>query len=341
MNLIMNNRPIIGITMGDPSGVGPETIIKHILYEATVKDRLVIFGAKEVFEYYLNLFGMAMHINVMESVDEIEEKYRDGEINIIQHEAFDINKLEVGRLNEYSGRWAYMCVSEAVDAAINSKIDAIVTAPLNKQAMNMAGFKYQGHTEILAQRTKTKDYVMMLASKRFRVALVTTHVALADVPKLITKKRVLQTIKVVNEDIKKWFGIEKPKIAVSALNPHNSEGGLMGNKEKDVIIPAIEEAKKEGIDVYGSFSADTLFIKNRRTDYDCFIAMYHDQGLIPLKALYFDSSVNITLGIPIIRTSPDHGTAFDIAGKLKANHKSLTEAIRQAHRMARWKQKNR
>jgi 4-hydroxythreonine-4-phosphate dehydrogenase len=336
----MNNRPIIGITMGDPSGIGPEIIIKHILHEATIKDRLVIFGSREVFEYYLNLFGMAMHINVIESVDKIEDSYKDGEMNIIQHEDFDIDRLEVGKLNKYSGRWAFMCVSEAVDAAISSKIDAIVTAPLNKQAMNLAGFRYQGHTEILAERTGVKNYVMMLAAKRFRVALVTTHVALEDVPKLITQERVLSTIKVVNEDLKRWFGIEKPKIAISALNPHNSEGGLMGNKEKEEIIPAVESARKLGIDAYGSFSADTLFIKNRRTDYDCFIAMYHDQGLIPLKALYFDSSVNITLGIPIIRTSPDHGTAFDIAGKLKANHKSLTEAIRQAHRMARWKQKN-
>ncbi len=340
MSLIMNNRPVIGITMGDPSGIGVEIIIKHLLHEATMKDRLVIFGAKEVFEYYLNLFGMAMPINVIDDVDGIDGLYKDGEINIIQHEDFDMSRFEVGKLSEYSGKWAFKCFYEAASAAMNSKIDAVVTAPLNKKAMNLAGFKYQGHTEILAEITHSKDYVMMLAAKRFRVALVTTHVALADVPELITKESVLKTIKVVNKDIREWFGIEKPKIAVSALNPHNSEGGLMGTKEKEEIIPAIEEAKSLGIDVHGSFSADTLFIKDRRSNYDCFIAMYHDQGLIPLKALYFDSSVNITLGIPIIRTSPDHGTAFDIAGKLKASHKSLTEAIRQAHRMARWKQKN-
>ncbi len=340
MSLIMNNRPVIGVTMGDPSGIGPEIIIKHILYEATIKDKLIIFGSKDVFEYYLNLFDMAMHINVIESVDEIDKSYRDGEINIFQPEKFDMGRLKVGELDEYSGRWAYLCVSEAVNAAISSKIDAIVTAPLNKKAMNLAGFRYQGHTEILAERTNAKNYVMMLAAKRLRVALVTTHVALEHVPELITKDRVLNTIRTVDRDLKRWFGIEKPKIAVSALNPHNSEGGLMGSKEEEEIIPAVESARSEGIDVYGSFSADTLFIKRKRTSYDCFIAMYHDQGLIPLKALYFDSSVNITLGIPIIRTSPDHGTAFDIAGKLKANHKSLTEAIRQAHRMARWKQKN-
>jgi 4-hydroxythreonine-4-phosphate dehydrogenase len=339
MNPITKSKPIIGISMGDPSGVGPEVIIKHTIYESTTKDRIVVFGSKDVFEYYLELFNIAMPINEIESVDSIKDEYHDGELNIIKYD-FDIKKLKVGKLDRYAGECAFECASNAIDATIAGKIDAVVTAPFNKEAINLAGFDYIGHTELLATKTKTRDYVMMLASKRFRVALVTTHVALKDVPKLIKKDRILKTIEIVNKDLKKWFGIEKPKIAVSALNPHNSEGGLMGSEEKNEIMPAIEAAKKQGINVEGSFAADTLFIKEKRSDYDCFIAMYHDQGLVPLKALYFDSSVNITLGIPIIRTSPDHGTAFDIAGKFKANHKSLTEAIRQAHRMARWKQKN-
>ncbi len=337
---MMDSRPVIGVTMGDPSGIGPEVIIKYLLYETTNKDRIVVFGAKEVFDYYLNLFGIGMHINVIESPERIKDDFRDGELNIVQSQEFDMSKFEVGKLSSYSGLWAYRCVESAIDAAIASHVDAIVTGPLNKKAMNMAGFKYNGHTEILAKKTNTKDYVMMLASKRFRVALVTTHVALRDVPPMIKKDRIVKTIEIVDRDLKKWFGIDKPRIAVSALNPHNSDGGLMGDEEEREIIPAVEEARSRGIDVYGSFSPDTLFIKNRRSQYDCFVAMYHDQGLIPLKVLYFDSSVNITLGIPIIRTSPDHGTAFDIAGKLIANHKSITEAIRQAHRMARWKQRN-
>ncbi len=340
MNHIMENKPVIGVSMGDPSGIGPEVIIKCLIYESLNRDRIVIFGAHEVFEYYLNLFGIGMNINVMESVDEVADRYREGSLNIIQNEPFDINRLKVGALSEYSGMWAYRCAVDAIDAAVASKIDAVVTGPLNKKAMNMAGFHYQGHTEILAERTATKDYVMMLASKRFRVALVTTHVALRDVPPLITKERIIKTIEIVDRDLRKWFGIEKPKIAVSALNPHNSDGGLMGDEEEKHIIPAVEEARLMGIDVHGSFSPDTLFIKNRRSEYDCFVAMYHDQGLIPLKVLYFDSSVNITLGIPIVRVSPDHGTAFDIAGKFLANHKSMAEAIRQAHKMARWQQKN-
>ncbi len=340
MNRTTNNRPVIGITMGDPSGIGPEIIIKHIMYEATLKDKLVVFGSKEVFEYYLNLFDIAIPINIIDDVDSIDRLYKDRELNLIQTMKFDMDKFEVGKLNKYSGKWAFICVLKAIDAAKDKKIDAIVTAPLNKKAMNLAGFHYQGHTEILAEKTNTEKYVMMLASKRFRVALVTTHISIREVPDLITKDRVLEVIRIVNGDLRKRFGIEKPKIAVSALNPHASEGGLMGDEEEKEIIPAIEEAKRDGIYVEGCFAADTLFTKDKRTSYDCFVAMYHDQGLIPIKSVYFDSSVNITLGIPIIRTSPDHGTAFDIAGKLKANHKSFTEAVRQAHRMAKWKQKN-
>ncbi len=340
MNAIMKNKPVIGISMGDPSGIGPEIIIKHLIYESTAKDRIVIFGAKEVFEYYLDMFNIAVPINEISSVYAIDDEFREGEMNIIKNDKFDIIKLKMGEVDKYSGKWAFMCASNAFDAAIEEKIDAVVTAPFNKEAINLAGFNFIGHTEIVAQKTNTKNYVMMLAAKRFRVALVTTHVPLEDVPSLVTTERVLNTIKIVDSDLKKWFGMEKPKIAVSALNPHNSEGGLMGTQEKEKILPAVEEAKSLSIDVEGTFAADTLFIKNKRSKYDCFIAMYHDQGLIPLKALYFDSSVNITLGIPIIRTSPDHGTAFDIVGKFKADHKSLTEAVRQAHRMARWKRKN-
>ncbi len=340
MNPITSNKPIIGVSMGDPSGVGPEIIIKHMVYESTTKDRIVIFGCRDVFEYYLDMFNIAIPINNISSEDKIREEFHEGEMNIIEVGKFNVKDIELGKVNKHSGKIAFESALQTINAAINGKIDAVVTAPFNKEAINLAGYNYIGHTELLAEKTNTKDYVMMLAAKRFRVALVTTHISLKEVPDMITKDRVLKTIKIVDNDLRKWFGIEKPKIAVSALNPHNSEGGLMGDEEQREIIPAIKEAKRLGIDVHGSFAADTLFIKEKRGKYDCYIAMYHDQGLVPLKALYFDSSVNITLGIPIIRTSPDHGTAFDIVGQFKADHRSLTEAIRQAHRMARWKQKN-
>ncbi|WP_025209065.1 4-hydroxythreonine-4-phosphate dehydrogenase PdxA [Hippea sp. KM1] len=335
-----DNRPIIGVSMGDPAGIGVEVILKHMIYELTSKYRLAIFGNSDIFEYYMDKFNLALNINPIDDPSNIGKDYKDGELNIVEITDFDPKNLKIGTIDPECGRVAYESFTKTIDAALKDHIDAIVTAPINKEAMNLAGFKYPGHTEILAEKTKVRDFVMMLAAKRFRIALVTTHVALRDVPKLITKERVLKTIRIVNQDLKKWFGIKSPKIAVASLNPHNSEGGMMGDEEEKHINPAIKEAQSEGIAVEGTFSADTLFVKDRRGKYDCFISMYHDQGLAVLKALYFDTSVNITLGIPIIRTSPDHGTAFDIAGKFIADHKSFSEAVRQAYRMSRWKQKN-
>ncbi len=333
------NRPFIGVSMGDPAGIGPEVILKHLIYEPSSKYKLVVFGSPNVFEYYLDLFNLAMQINVIDKPENIEKDYKDGELNIVKVDDFKIEDLTIGKVNAKCGDIAYKSFVETVEAAKRDQICAIVTAPFSKEAVNLAGHKYTGHTEILAERTNTKEYVMMLAAKRFRIALVTTHVALRDVPKLITKENVLKTIRITSRDLNRWFGINNPRIAVASLNPHNSEGGLMGDEEEKEILPAIKQARNEGINVEGTFSADTIFVKDRRSKYDCFVTMYHDQGLSVLKALYFDSSVNITLGIPIIRTSPDHGTAFDIAGKFIANHKSFTEAVRQAYRMARWKQR--
>ncbi len=333
------NRPFIGVSMGDPAGIGPEVILKHLIYEPSSKYKLVVFGSPDVFEYYLDLFNLAMQINVIDKSENIGKNYKDGELNIVKVDDFKIEDLTIGKVNAKCGDIAYKSFVETVEAAKKDQICAIVTAPFNKEAVNLAGHKYTGHTEILAELTNTKDYVMMLAAKRFRIALVTTHVPLKDVPKLITKERVLKTIRITSRDLNRWFGINNPRIAVASLNPHNSEGGLMGDEEEKEILPAIKQARSEGINVEGTFSADTIFVREKRSKYDCFVTMYHDQGLSVLKALYFDSSVNITLGIPIIRTSPDHGTAFDIAGKFIANHKSFTEAIRQAYRMARWKQR--
>ncbi len=333
------NRPFIGISMGDPAGIGPEVILKHLIYEPSSKHKLVVFGSPNIFEYYLERFNLAMQINYIDSQENISKSYKDGELNIVAAGNFNIKDLTVGKVNAKCGDIAFKSFIKAIDAAKKDHICAIVTAPFNKEAVNLSGHKYSGHTEILAEKTNTKNYVMMLVAKRFRIALVTTHISLREVPKLITKQRVLKTIRITNNDLKRWFGIEKPKIAVASLNPHNSEGGLMGDEEEKHIIPAIKQARNEGIDVEGTFSADTIFVKDKRSKYDCFVTMYHDQGLSVLKALYFDTSVNITLGIPVIRTSPDHGTAFDIAGKFMANHRSFTEAVRQAYRMARWKQR--
>ncbi len=333
------NRPFIGISMGDPAGVGPEVILKHLIYEHSSKYKVVVFGSKDVFEFYLERFNLAMQINSISSLDRIDKEFKEGELNIVEAGEFNIKDLTIGKVNKRCGDIAFKSFTKAIEAAQKNLVHAIVTAPFSKEAVNLAGHRYAGHTEILAEMTGVKDYVMMLAAKRFRIALVTTHVALRDVPKLVTKENVLKTIKITHSDLKKWFGIENPRLAVASLNPHRSEGGLMGDEEEKQIIPAIKQARSEGINVEGPFSADTIFVREKRSKYDCFVTMYHDQGLSVLKALYFDSSVNITLGIPIIRTSPDHGTAFDIAGKFIANHRSFTEAVKQAYRMARWKQR--
>ncbi|WP_035587343.1 4-hydroxythreonine-4-phosphate dehydrogenase PdxA [Hippea jasoniae] len=333
------SKPILGVSMGDAAGIGPEIILKQIIYENNSKYKLIIFGKKSVFEFYLDLFNLAMPINTITTVESINQEYKEGEINIIEVEGELPDPLPVGRLSGQCGDVAFRSFKAAVDAAKSDYIDAIITAPINKEAINLAGHKYMGHTDALAEMTNTTDYVMMLAAKRFRIALVTTHIPLKDVPKHITTQKVLKTIEIVHSDLNKWFGIENPQIAIAGLNPHSSDGGIMGDEEELFIKPAIRKAKEKGIAIEGPFPADTMFIKNKSTKFDCFICMYHDQGLPVLKALYFDTSVNITLGIPIIRTSPDHGTAFDIAGKFIASHKSFSEAIKQAYRMARWKQK--
>ena len=334
------NKPLLGVSMGDPAGIGPEVILKHLIYKPSSKHKLVIFGSSAVFEYYLDKFNLAMQINLIKDAESIKSSYKDGEINIVEVDNFNINELKVGQISAACGDIAFKSFVEGVEATKKDYVNAIITAPFSKEAINLAGHKYAGHTEVLAELTNTKEYVMMLAAKRFRIALVTTHVPLREVPKLVTKERVYKTIKIVNNDLKKWYGLKQPKIAVASLNPHNSEGGLLGDEEAKEIMPAIRQAQSEGIDVEGTFSADTIFVKDKRNIYDCFISMYHDQGLSALKALYFDTSVNITLGIPIIRTSPDHGTAFDIAGRFIASHKSFSEAVNQAYRMARWKQRN-
>jgi 4-hydroxythreonine-4-phosphate dehydrogenase len=227
-------------------------------------------------------------------------------------------------------------IEEAVRLCLGGEAAAMATAPINKEALNRAGHKYPGHTELLAEMTGTKDFVMMLAGERLRVALVTIHEALADVPRLLTRDRILSTIRIVHRDVDRYFK-RNPRLAVLALNPHCGEGGLFGVEEKNVIAPTVDAARREGIDAVGPLSADTLFHFAVHGEYDAVVCMYHDQGLIPLKLLHFDDGVNITLGLPIIRTSVDHGTAYNLAGTGKASELSMAAAIRTAARMAKIK----
>ncbi|OSS42957.1 4-hydroxythreonine-4-phosphate dehydrogenase [Desulfurella amilsii] len=332
----MKSKPIVGISMGDAAGISPEIIIKYFLYGKKANLKLVVFGASNVFEFYKKLFDLNFKIKVIENLNNLD----DDALNVFNCTSLNPKDIVVGQIDKEYGKLSFESINYAIDMALENKIDAYVTGPINKKAMNLAGFDYPGHTEILAKKTNTKNYVMMLGYRKFRVSLVTTHVSLRDVSDLITKERVFNTILISHKDLVEKFGIKNPKILVSSLNPHNSEDGMFGDEEKKEIMPAVEQAKKMGIDVVGSIAADTTFLPQNRKIYDLFISMYHDHGLSVLKALYFDKSVNVTLGLPIIRTSPDHGSAFDIAGKFKASYQSMQEAILQAYNMIECRQKS-
>lgn len=302
-----NSKPIIGITMGDPAGIGPE-IIGKVLLNKNINELCIplIIGDK---------------------------RYFGGELNVLDLKNADPKRIPIGKVSALAGRAAIEYIDKAVRLVKSGDIDAIVTAPINKESVKLAGLKFPGHTEYLAHLAKTKKFAMMLAGGSLRVVLVTTHLALKDVPRNLTRENIEDVISLTYASLQKWFGKKKPKIAVCSLNPHGGEGGLFGDEEQRFIKPAIEESKKNGFPVEGPFAADTLFVKANQGLYDAVVVMYHDQGLIPLKMASFGKAVNITLGLPFVRTSVDHGTAFDIVGKGIADTGSMEAAIRMAVEM--------
>jgi len=332
----------LAITMGDPAGIGPEIIIR-----ACEKLRARIDGG----DLRLLIIGSGAALknaasNLQTSIDIPEVRAEDPSwpnLCFLQADA-EGAPIEPGVLSADGGRFAFKAVEHGVRFAQAGRIGGIVTAPLNKEALNKAGYHYPGHTEMLAELTGVKGSVMMLAHGNMRVSHVSTHVALQDVPKRLTPERLRYVIDVTNDALH-GLGLARPKMAVAALNPHAGEGGLFGRQDIDVSEPTIAKAVSDGLDVVGPVPGDTVFVKLRAGQYDAVIAMYHDQGHIPVKLLGFEvdpatgrwqelSGVNITLGLPIIRTSVDHGTAFDIAGKGIANERSLIEAIEYAERLA-------
>jgi 4-hydroxythreonine-4-phosphate dehydrogenase len=306
--------------MGEPGGVGPEVALKAIqgarwfCMPLVVGDRAVIEEALRAFELPMKL-GKAGEPDAIQVVD--------------TGPAGDYKK---GAPTEAGGRASASAIKKAVELALKGEVDAIVTAPISKEAFKMAGFPWQGHTEMLAELTGTKDYAMMLMGGSLKVILVTIHKALRDVPSLISKEAVLKTIRLALRACD-MLSISKPKIAVCGLNPHAGESGLFGDEEERIIAPAVKEAKKQGIPVTGPYPPDTVFWRAYRGEFDIVVSMYHDQGLIPIKLLAFDTGVNVTVGLPIIRTSPDHGTAYDIAWKGLAKPSSMLEAIRIAAKL--------
>ena len=312
------NKPIIGITMGDAAGIGPEVILKA-LADPEIRKNItpVIIGEDFVFE------------KVKKMIDSPLRK-----INLLNLKEIKESDFEVGKVNKSCGKAAIAYVKKAFFLAKNKKIDAFVTAPINKEAVKQADFPYPGHTEFLAALSKRKRFAMLLAANGLKVLLVTTHLALRDVSAALTKEKILEKIKLGYCFLKDNLKLKNPRIAVCGLNPHNGENGTFGDEEEKAIKPAVTAARKLGINCFGPVVPDAVFYQTvKRKKYDLVVAMYHDQGLIPLKTLYFEKAVNITIGLPVIRTSPDHGTAYDIAGQGKADPTSMKEAIKYAARL--------
>lgn len=324
----MANKPNIAITMGDPSGVGPEIIVKSLndqkIYEGC---RPFVIGDLKILKRALEVTNIDLQLNGINHPN--EGKFQYGTIDILDMDQVS-EDLPWGQVSADAGNAAFRYLEKAIAYANDGSIQGICTAPLNKEALHKAGHIYPGHTEILAELTNTKDFAMMLSAPGLRVIHVTTHIGLMDAINTINAERQYTVIKLAHETLKK-SGIESPRIAVCGINPHAGENGLFGHgEEEEKIVPAIEKAQAEGIDVQGPLPADTLFFRAKRGDFDIVVAQYHDQGHGPIKVLGLEAGVNITVGLPTIRTSVDHGTAFDIAGKNIADELSLKEAIRMA-----------
>ncbi len=330
----IKNKVKIGITLGDPAGIGTEITLKA-LNDKKIRESasFLLIGDYGVAMQTQRMLGKkAINYHILGDIGRL--RLSEELINFINLGNVTYT-IPYGKIDARCGKAAYEYINMAcLLLRSRNSLDALVTAPINKESLNLAGFKFQGHTQILAQRFKSRYVRMMFSADKMKVILVTIHIPLRNVPDQITKKEVQDTIFAVQRTMNVYFNMKKPRIAVCGLNPHASEDGLFGSEEKDHIIPAIKKARAQKIKVEGPFPADSLFWKARQGEYDAIIAMYHDQACIPFKTLYFDKGVNTTLGLPFIRTSPDHGTAFDIAGKNKANPTAMKEAIKLAVEMA-------
>jgi 4-phospho-D-threonate 3-dehydrogenase / 4-phospho-D-erythronate 3-dehydrogenase len=320
-------KPKIGITMGDPAGIGPEIVVKALKSgEIRRKCIPVIFGSYEIIYRTAKKYAKNLKITKIESLDEIEES----KINLFDCTSINPKQIKIGEINYPSGKMAVEAVLACAKACSNKKIDAMVTAPLSKKGMHLAGYNFPGHTELLANLTKSKNYAMMFVSDKLKVILVTTHLPLSEVSRHLSVGLILEKIKLVDFSLKSIFKVKKPKIGVCALNPHAGENGIFGKEEMQIILPAIDLARKKKIEVLGPYPADSMFSPKISARFDCILAMYHDQGLIPLKLWGVGNAVNLTLGLPFIRTSPDRGTALDIAGKGIADPRGMTKALELA-----------
>ena len=322
------SRPRIGITMGDPAGIGPEVVLKAVA-EDEVRQCCVpiIIGDAQVLAHNARTLDLQCGYEIVRRGEPLPNNLSHP---LIYHLDNINGHIERGIESGAAGRAAAGYIEAAVELCAAGSIDAIATAPINKRALFLGGYSFPGHTEFLAYLTGTEDYAMGFVAANLRVVLLSTHVPLSEAIRLVRRERIEDIIRLTDREVRRW-GIERPRIVVAALNPHGAEGGLFGIEEVSEMVPAIDACHtRDGIDVRGPFSADTVFLRASRGEFDAVVACYHDQAMIPVKCLSFGEAVNVTLGLPFIRTSVDHGTAFDIAGKGIAEHSSMVTAIKLA-----------
>jgi len=327
-------KPKIGITIGDINGVGPEIALKVLTGIELSESTPVLLSPISVIEFYSALFSIDLTYNRVSTFNEVKA----GVVNILDFEGTE-ELPKPGNLSKESGLVAMKSIEKAIDLCLKRSVDAMVTLPISKEAVNLSGYKIPGHTEFLAERTATKSALMMLVNESLRVALTTVHIPISEVATNITTEVIYEKANILYSSLKLDFGINSPKIAVLGLNPHAGDGGIIGSEEIDIIIPAIKRLRSKEINVSGPFPADGFFGQKLHLEYDAILAMYHDQGLAPFKLMSFGKGVNFTAGLPIIRTSPDHGTAFDIAGNGVADPSSFIEAYQLALKLSKLKNK--
>lgn len=317
-------RVKVGITHGDLNGIGYEIIMKTFHDQRMLESITpVVYGSSKVASYHRKSLNISeINFNLVKNAGAAIPK-RMNIVNVIHDEV----KIDLGKSTEIAGQLAFKALELAVQDLLQHQIDVLVTAPINKKNMQSANFKFPGHSEYLSEKAGGKEHLMLMVCDKLRVGVITGHIPLKDVPGTITPELILSKIELMNRSLVSDFGIRKPKIAVLGLNPHAGDLGVIGQEDQQVIVPAVEQAWNKNIIVYGPYSADGFFGSNNYLKFDGILAMYHDQGLIPFKTLSFDRGINFTAGLPFIRTSPAHGTAYDIAGKNQASHNSFREAV--------------
>ena len=326
------NKPAIAITMGDPCGIGPEVVVKAMADPRVYQTcRPMVVGSIYAIEQAVSLTGVP--VTVKEATDPSHSGKEPGVIEVVDIYNLNPESITVGEINPTCGKAAMEWVTKAGELAMAGVVDALATAPLNKEAASLAGYKSIGHMELLQELSKTKLVATMLMAKNLRVVHLSTHRSLRLACELVKKDRILDYLRLTHESFVR-YGFEKPKIGTAALNPHGSDGGLLGDEEGSEIAPAVEDARREGIEAIGPVPADIIFHQAIQGQYDAVLCMYHDQGHIPVKVYGFEESITANLGLPFVRTSVDHGTAFDIAGRVIASHESMLESIRLAVALA-------